>query len=167
MSRNVRWLVLGHFLLVVLAGCTRPKEVVPELYTLDAAPDAVFRQAIALLAEWNMPIAHSDRETGVITTDQFVLGQGDEFLGEGAGHWADCGTELLISRAATADEFRMRCSITLRPEKGGKTQLRVQTNMSVYEAEALGSKTRSCSSRGRLEAKLVEDLAARLASQGD
>ncbi len=156
--------VVLSLLLLLMAACSRPAETVaPQLYTLDSPRETVFSQAIALLAEWNMPLSHTDEQAGVITTDQFVLGGDDKFLGEGAGHWADCGTELFISRAATADEFRIRCTLSLRETEDGKTQLRVQTNMTVYEEDAIGTKTRTCASRRRLEARFAEELQTRLA----
>ncbi len=167
MNTAVRTALRCSCLLILVAACARPKQVGPQVFTLEAAPDAVFAQAIGQLSEWNMIVAHSDKETGVITTDQYVLGRGDEFLGEGAGYWADCGKELFISRAATADEFRMRCSVTLRPTEDGKTELLVQTNMSAYEEDAMGAATARCVSRGRFEAKLVEALRARLADTGE
>jgi len=165
MNTAVRTATWWSCLLIMLAACARPKQPSPQAFALGAQPDAVFSQAIALLAEWNMIVAHSDKETGVITTDEYVLGAGDKFLGEGAGYWADCGKELFISRAATADEFRMRSSVVLRPMEDGKTELRVQTNMSAHEQEALGAATARCASRGRFEAMFVEELEKRLGVQ--
>lgn len=95
---------------IVGTGCSSPNEAAPELYAVDAPPETVFGQVVEILSEWNMPISFSDEETGVITTDQFVLGTGDRFLGEGAGPWPHCGSGSFrtVGRVARLGAARFR-----------------------------------------------------------
>ncbi len=150
--------------LLSLGACGGPgKAPAPKLYVLDAPPDQVFNHVMSLLADWDLLLGGSDRQTGVVSSEEYKIGRGDKFLGEGAGYWADCGKEMFLSRAASADEFRVKIQVKLEPAETGQTTVRIQTSMTAFESEALGSPTARCVSRGRLEEKLVRDLEARLA----
>jgi len=116
------------------------------------------------MAEWNLPVIHSDRDAGVITSDEFVLGGGNKFLGQSADYWANCGSTLSISRAASADEFRIRVSVILRSVEGDSTAVNIQSSFSAYQKGAIGADRTTCASRGRLEAQLIDELRRRLGS---
>ncbi len=147
----------------LLAACARPKHpVTPQLFTLDSEPDSVFPEVMTLLAELNWPVADTNRNVGLITTDWLVLGRRDKLFGETRGHWADCGS-LVFSRAATAYGFQMRGSFDLQAAVGDRTQLRIQTTINALDdGGPFASHDIACASRGRLEARLADELNARL-----
>ena len=94
-----------------------------------------------------------------------LVGGGQRFLDESVAHWANCGKEFFISRAATADEFRLSATITVRPVSVDSTQVSMQTYMTVREEGAVGREVATCASRERLEERFVAELRDRLGTE--
>lgn len=153
-------------LLPLLSACaaraTAP--VTPQAYVLPAAAARTFTAAIQILTDWTLPIQNTDQAAGVISSGDLLIGSGGSFQGSAVGHWANCGSEMFVSRAATADETHMRFTVVLVPVTPDSTSMRVQVAIEVLERNALGSPRAPCSSRGLLEPLFVEAVRRRLAT---
>jgi len=142
------------FSMIALAGCSRPvvSPIVPPPYRDEAAAgyDATWRALVRALAGENMPLRVVAKDSGVISTDDFI---------SPIGVYADCGR---IGEVQLEGEAMGSFTLFVQSGRDGATLIQVNTKMSTH-AYRRGSSGKlktdrvfQCVSTGRWEANLLD-----------
>ena len=142
------------FSMIALAGCSRPvvSPIVPPPYRDEAAAgyDATWRALVRALAGENMPLRVVAKDSGVISTDDFI---------SPIGVYADCGR---IGEVQLEGEAMGSFTLFVQSGRDGATLIQVNTKINTH-AYRRGSSGRlktdrvfQCVSTGRWEANLLD-----------
>jgi hypothetical protein len=142
--------------MVVLAGCSRPvvSPIAPPPYRDEAAAgyDTTWRALVRALAGENVPLRVVAKDSGVISTDDFI---------SPIGVYADCGR---IGEVQLEGEAMGSFTLFVQPGRDGATLIQVNTKMNTHAYRRGGSGKRKtdrvfqCVSTGRWEANLLESV---------
>ena len=142
--------------MVALAGCSRPvvSPIAPPPYRDEAAAgyDATWRALVRTLAGENVPLRVVAKDSGVISTDDFI---------SPIGVYADCGR---IGEALLEGEALVAFTLFVQPGRDGATLIQVNSKMRTH-AYRRGSSGKlktdrvfECVSTGRWEANLLDSV---------
>jgi hypothetical protein len=140
--------------LVALGGCSRAviSPIAPPPYR-DQAPagfDATWRALVRVLAGENVPLRVVAKDSGVISSDDFI---------SPIGVYADCGR---IGEALLEGEALVAFTLFVQPSRDGATLIQVNSKMSTHGYRRGGSgklkndRVLPCVSTGRWEANLLD-----------
>jgi hypothetical protein len=141
---------------VALGGCSRPVvlPIAPPPYRDEAAADyqATWRALVRALAGENVPLRVVARDSGVISTDDFI---------SPIGVYADCGR---IGEVQLEGEATGSFTLFVQAARNGATLIQVNSTMRTHGYRRGGSgKLRTdrvfpCVSTGRWEANLLDSV---------
>ena len=142
--------------MVALTGCSRPvvSPIAPPPYRDEAAAgyDATWRALVRALAGENVPLRVVAKDSGVISTDDFI---------SPIGVYADCGR---IGEVQLEGEAMGSFTLFVQPGQNGSTLIQVNTKINTH-AYRRGSSGRlktdrvfQCVSTGRWEANLLDSV---------
>ncbi len=139
---------------VALVGCSRPvvSPIVPPPYRDEAGAgyDTTWRALVRALAGENVPLRVVAKDSGVISTDDFI---------SPIGVYADCGR---IGEAQLEGETMGSFTLFVQPGRDGATAIQVNSKLNTHAYRRGGSgKLKSdrvfqCVSTGRWEANLLD-----------
>ena len=142
--------------MVALAGCSRPvvSPISPPPYRDEAAAgyDATWRALVRVLAGENVPLRVVAKDSGVISTDDFI---------SPIGVYADCGR---IGEVQLEGEATGSFTLFVQPGPDGATLIQVNTKMNTHAYRRGGSgklktdRVFQCVSTGRWEANLLDSI---------
>jgi hypothetical protein len=142
--------------MVAFVGCSRPVilPIAPPPYRDEAAADyeATWRALVRALAGENVPLRVVARDSGVISTDDFI---------SPIGVYADCGR---IGELQLEGEAMGSFTLFVQPGRDGATSIQVNSKMRTHAYRRGGSgKLRTdrvfqCVSTGRWEANLLDSV---------
>lgn len=142
--------------MVALAGCSRPviSSIAPPPYRDEASAgyEATWRALVRALAGENVPLRVVARDSGVISTDDFI---------SPIGVYADCGR---IGEVQLEGEALGSFTLFVQPGQNGATVIQVNSTMRTHAYRRGGSgKLRTdrvfqCVSTGRWEANLLDSV---------
>ena len=142
--------------MVALAGCAGPvvSAIAPPPYRDEAAAgyDATWQALVRALAGENVPLRVVAKDSGVISTDDFI---------SPIGVYADCGR---MGEVQLEGEAMGSFTLFVQPGRNGATLIQVNTKMNTH-AYRRGSSGRlktdrvfQCVSTGRWEANLLDSV---------
>src|ERR1700731_4024850 len=141
---------------VVLGGCSRVvvSPIAPPPYRDETAAsyDATWRALVRALAVENVPLGVVAKDSGVISSDDFI---------SPIGVYADCGR---IGEALLEGEARVAFTLFVQPGRDGATLVQVNSRMRThaYRRGSSGSlktdRVFDCVSTGRWEANLLDSV---------
>src|SRR6185369_7900771 len=142
--------------MVALAGCSRPvvSPIVPPPYRDEtSAPyDATWRALVRALAVENVPLRVVAKDSGVISTDDFI---------SPIGVYADCGR---IGEVVLEGESLVSFTLFVQPGRDGATPIQINSKLRTHAYRRGGSgrlktdRVFSCVSNGRWEANLMDSV---------
>jgi hypothetical protein len=142
--------------LVALAGCSRPvvSPIVPPPYRDEAAAgyDTTWRALVQALAGENVPLRVVAKDSGVISTDDFI---------SPIGVYADCGR---IGEVQLEGETMGSFTLFVQPGRDGATSIQVNSKLNTHAYRRGGSgklktdRVFQCVSTGRWEANLLDSV---------
>jgi hypothetical protein len=142
--------------IVALAGCSRPviSPIAPPPYRDEAAAgyDTTWRALVRALAGENVPLRVVAKDSGVISTDDFI---------SPIGVYADCGR---IGEAQLEGETMGSFTLFVQPGPNGGTMVQVNSklNTRAYRRGSSGKlktdRVFQCVSTGRWEANLLDSV---------
>jgi hypothetical protein len=142
--------------MVALTGCSRPvvSPIAPPPYRDEAAAgyDATWRALVRALAGENVPLRVVAKDSGVISTDEFI---------SPIGVFADCGR---IGEVQLEGEATGSFTLFVAPGPNGATLIQVNTKMTTHGYRRGGSgklktdRVFQCVSTGRWEANLLDSV---------
>ncbi|HEX9747398.1 MAG TPA: hypothetical protein VGB86_03240 [Methylomirabilota bacterium] len=142
--------------LVALAGCSRPvvSPIVPPPYRDEAAAgyDTTWRALVRALAGENVPLRVVAKDSGVISTDDFI---------SPIGVYADCGR---IGEVQLEGETMGSFTLFVQPGRDGATVIQVNSKLNTHAYRRGGSgklktdRVFQCVSTGRWEANLLDSV---------
>jgi hypothetical protein len=142
--------------LVAHGGCSRVvvSPIAPPPYRDEAAApyDATWRALVRALAAENVPLRVVARDSGVISSDDFI---------SPIGVYADCGR---IGEALLEGDALVGFTLFVQPGRDGATQIQVNSKMRTHayrRGSSGGLKTDrvfQCVSTGRWEANLLDSV---------
>lgn len=142
--------------MIALGGCSRPviSPIAPPPYRDEAAAgyDTTWRALVRALAGENVPLRVVAKDSGVISTDDFI---------SPIGVYADCGR---IGDAQLEGEARGSFTLFVQPVGDGATRVQVNSKMSTHAYRRGGSgklktdRVFQCVSTGRWEANLFDSV---------
>ncbi len=142
--------------MVVLAGCSRPvvSPIVPPPYRDEAAAgyETTWRALVRALAGENVPLRVVARDSGVISTDDFI---------SPIGVYADCGR---IGEVQLEGEAMGSFTLFVQPGQNGATLIQVNSKVNTHAYRRGGSgklktdRVFQCVSTGRWEANLLDSV---------
>jgi hypothetical protein len=142
--------------MVVLAGCSRPvvSPIVPPPYRDEAAAgyDTTWRALVRALAGENVPLRVVAKDSGVISTDDFI---------SPIGVYADCGR---IGEVQLEGEAMGSFTLFVQPGQNGATLIQVNSKANTHAYRRGGSgklktdRVFQCVSTGRWEANLLDSV---------
>ena len=142
--------------MVALGGCSRPviSPIAPPPYRDEAAAgyEATWRALVRALAGENVPLRVVARDSGVISTDDFI---------SPIGVYADCGR---IGEVQLEGEAVGSFTLFVQPGREGATLIQVNSKMRTHAYRRGGSgklkvdRVFQCVSTGRWEANLLDSV---------
>jgi hypothetical protein len=142
--------------MVVLAGCSRPvvSPIAPPPYRDEAAAgyDTTWRALVRALAGENVPLRVVAKDSGVISTDDFI---------SPIGVYADCGR---IGEVQLEGETMGSFTLFVQPGRDGATLVQVNSKLNTHAYRRGGSgklktdRVFQCVSTGRWEANLLDSV---------
>jgi hypothetical protein len=142
--------------MVALTGCSRPvvSPIAPPPYRDEAAAgyDTTWRALVRALAGENVPLRVVAKDSGVISTDDFI---------SPIGVYADCGR---IGEVQLEGEATGSFTLFVAPGPDGATLIQVNTKMTTHAYRRGGSgklktdRVFQCVSTGRWEANLLDSV---------
>lgn len=142
--------------LVALAGCSRPvvSPIAPPPYRDEAAAgyDTTWRALVRALAGENVPLRVVAKDSGVISTDNFI---------SPIGVYADCGR---IGEVQLEGETMGSFTLFVQPGRDGATSIQVNSKLNTHAYRRGGSgklktdRVFQCVSTGRWEANLLDSV---------
>ena len=142
--------------MIALGGCSRPvvSPMAPPPYRDEAAAgyDTTWRALVRALAGENVPLRVVAKDSGVISTDDFI---------SPIGVYADCGR---IGDVQIEGEARGSFTLFVQPDRNGATRVQVNSKMSTHAYRRGGSgklktdRVFQCVSTGRWEANLLDSV---------
>jgi hypothetical protein len=142
--------------MVVLAGCSRPvvSPIAPPPYRDEAAAgyDTTWRALVRALAGENVPLRVVAKDSGVISTDDFI---------SPIGVYADCGR---IGEVQLEGETMGSFTLFVQPGRDGATSIQVNSKLNTHAYRRGGSgklktdRVFQCVSTGRWEANLLDSV---------
>jgi hypothetical protein len=142
--------------MIALAGCSRPvvSPIAPPPYRDEAAAgyDTTWRALVRALAGENVPLRVVAKDSGVISTDDFI---------SPIGVYADCGR---IGEVQLEGEATGSFTLFVQPGRDGATLIQVNTKMNTHAYRRGGSgklktdRVFQCVSTGRWEANLLDSV---------
>jgi hypothetical protein len=142
--------------LIALAGCSRPvvSPIAPPPYRDEAAAgyDTTWRALVRALAGENVPLRVVAKDSGVISTDDFI---------SPIGVYADCGR---IGEVQLEGEAMGSFTLFVQPGRDGATLIQVNSKMKTHAYRRGGSgklktdRVFQCVSTGRWEANLLDSV---------
>ena len=148
--------------MVALVGCSRPvvSPIVPPPYRDEAGAgyDTTWRALVRALAGENVPLRVVAKDSGVISTDDFI---------SPIGVYADCGR---IGEVQLEGETMGSFTLFVQPGRDGATSIQVNSKLNTHAYRRGGSgklktdRVFQCVSTGRWEANLL-DLVRRLVKE--
>ena len=143
--------------------------------TIDSSPQEVFPQVVATLQAWDVSIAITTPPKYVNTEKRKLAAMFFKFIGEYPDHWVTCKNRdwaytdsdecCLLSHTHFA--YTLRLTIYLEPVEHEQTNLRIESRWT-GDAVLSGGLIRSsqpCSSTRNLEARLADEVRARLLAE--
>lgn len=144
------------FALVALVGCSRAvvSPIAPPPYRDEAsAPyDATWRALVRALAVENVPLRVVAKDSGVISTDDFI---------SPIGVYADCGR---IGEVVLEGESLVSFTLFVQPGRDGATPIQINSKLRTHAYRRGGSgrlktdRVFACVSNGRWEANLMDSV---------
>jgi hypothetical protein len=141
---------------VALGGCSRPviSPIAPPPYRDEATAgyEATWRALVRALAGENVPLRVVARDSGVISTDDFI---------SPIGVYADCGR---IGEVQLEGEALGSFTLFVHPGRNGATVIQVNSKMRTHAYRRGGSgrlktdRAFQCVSTGRWEANLLDSV---------
>ena len=141
---------------LALGGCSRAviTPIAPPAYQDEAAAgyDATWRALVRALAGENVPLRVVAKDSGVISTDEFI---------SPIGVYADCGR---IGEVQLEGEATGSFTLFVAPGPNGATLIQVNTKMTTHAYRRGGSgklktdRVFQCVSTGRWEANLLDSV---------
>lgn len=142
--------------MVALAGCSRPvvSPIAPPPYRDEAAAgyDTTWRALVRALAGENVPLRVVAKDSGVISTDEFI---------SPIGVYADCGR---IGEVQLEGETMGSFTLFVQPGRDGATSIQVNSKLNTHAYRRGGSgklktdRVFQCVSTGRWEANLLDSV---------
>jgi hypothetical protein len=142
--------------MVALAGCSRPvvSPIAPPPYRDEAAAgyDTTWRALVRALAGENVPLRVVAKDSGVISTDNFI---------SPIGVYADCGR---IGEVQLEGETMGSFTLFVQPGRDGATSIQVNSKLNTHAYRRGGSgklktdRVFQCVSTGRWEANLLDSV---------
>lgn len=142
--------------MVALAGCSRPvvSPIVPPPYRDEATAgyDTTWRALVRALAGENVPLRVVAKDSGVISTDDFI---------SPIGVYADCGR---IGEVQLEGEAMGSFTLFVQPGQNGATLIQVNSKVNTHAYRRGGSgklktdRVFQCVSTGRWEANLLDSV---------
>jgi hypothetical protein len=142
--------------MVALAGCSRPvvSPIAPPPYRDEAAAgyDTTWRALVRALAGENVPLRVVAKDSGVISTDDFI---------SPIGVYADCGR---IGEVQLEGETMGSFTLFVQPGRDGATSIQVNSKLNTHAYRRGGSgklktdRVFQCVSTGRWEANLLDSV---------
>ena len=142
--------------MVALAGCSRPvvSPIAPPPYRDEAAAgyDTTWRALVRALAGENVPLRVVAKDSGVISTDDFI---------SPIGVYADCGR---IGEVQLEGETMGSFTLFVQPGRDGTTLIQVNSKLNTHAYRRGGSgklktdRVFQCVSTGRWEANLLDSV---------
>ena len=142
--------------MVALAGCSRPvvSSIAPPPYRDEATAgyDTTWRALVRALAGENVPLRVVAKDSGVISTDDFI---------SPIGVYADCGR---IGEVQLEGEAMGSFTLFVQPGQNGVTLIQVNSKMNTHAYRRGGSgklktdRVFQCVSTGRWEATLLDSV---------
>lgn len=142
--------------LIALAGCSRPvvSPIAPPPYRDEATAgyDTTWRALVRALAGENVPLRVVAKDSGVISTDDFI---------SPIGVYADCGR---IGEVQLEGEAMGSFTLFVQPGRDGATLIQVNSKMKTHAYRRGGSgklktdRVFQCVSTGRWEANLLDSV---------
>jgi len=142
--------------MVALAGCSRPvvSPIAPPPYRDEAAAgyDTTWRALVRALAGENVPLRVVAKDSGVISTDDFI---------SPIGVYADCGR---IGEVQLEGETMGSFTLFVQPGRDGATLIQVNSKLNTHAYRRGGSgklktdRVFQCVSTGRWEANLLDSV---------
>lgn len=141
---------------IALAGCSRPviSPIAPPPYRDEAAAgyDTTWRVLVRALAGDNVPLRVVAKDSGVISTDDFI---------SPIGVYADCGR---IGEVQLEGEAQGSFTLFVQPGGNGATRIQINSKMTTRAYRRGGSgrlktdRIFQCVSTGRWEANLLDSV---------
>jgi hypothetical protein len=142
--------------LVALGGCSRAviSPIAPPPYRdeTSAAYDATWRALVRALAVENVPLRVVAKDSGVISTDDFI---------SPIGVYADCGR---IGDVVLEGESLVSFTLFVQPGRDGATPIQINSKLRTHAYRRGGSgrlktdRVFPCVSNGRWEANLMDSV---------
>lgn len=142
--------------MVALAGCSRPvvSPIAPPPYRDEAAAgyDTTWRALVRALAGENVPLRVVAKDSGVISTNDFI---------SPIGVYADCGR---IGEVQLEGETMGSFTLFVQPGRDGATSIQVNSKLNTHAYRRGGSgklktdRVFQCVSTGRWEANLLDSV---------
>jgi hypothetical protein len=142
--------------MVALTGCSRPvvSPIAPPPYRDEAAAgyDTTWRALVRALAGENVPLRVVAKDSGVISTDDFI---------SPIGVYADCGR---IGEVQLEGETMGSFTLFVQPGRDGATSIQVNSKLNTHAYRRGGSgklktdRVFQCVSTGRWEANLLDSV---------
>ena len=142
--------------MVALAGCSRPvvSPIAPPPYRDEAAAgyDTTWRALVRALAGENVPLRVVAKDSGVISTDDFI---------SPIGVYADCGR---IGEVQLEGETMGSFTLFVQPGRDGAIMIQVNSKLNTHAYRRGGSgklktdRVFQCVSTGRWEANLLDSV---------
>lgn len=130
--------------------------------SVNAPPEAV-RQALPRAFQ-ALEIEAGEQRTGEWVYGNPGLRARGRLAGKPATLYLDCGTNPIGAARAQSDMLQVSILAALQPEPGGGTQVRLQLQGTA--TEPAGSTRAACTSTGKLEARLLEEIQRLVGTRG-